>query len=284
MRKRENKIGKSLCWVIMLLLFEATVIFHAWGNTENEETVEHFHNLEVESRLLLFVEEVSALSVDLSDFSAKQLDDVQDDLFSIDIRWSTYCQAQQVEIANSDVLLDIVASYQRLKQNVTDSIQVQRHSIESLENFSNAEKFIKEQEVVYEDLLSSAKEYALIKSLAPLLEKVKGKEQLLFPDIQKMYEVAKGAAQEFPDLQSKMDNVEECFIKLKNSSAEIQALEYKPLLQRIKDYLFSFAAVAIILMFFNMVQAKIQMIKQASKKAKEYEEMMKGNQDDYPTI
>ena len=148
----------------------------------------------------------------------------------------------------------------------------------------NGEKFIKEQEVVYEDLLSSAKEYALIKSLAPLLEKVKGKEQLLFPDIQKMYEVAKGAAQEFPDLQSKMDNVEECFIKLKNSSAEIQALEYKPLLQRIKDYLFSFAAVAIILMFFNMVQAKIQMIKQASKKAKEYEEMMKGNQDDYPTI
>ena len=113
---------------------------------------------------------------------------------------------------------------------------------------------------------------------------MKGKAQLLFPDIQKMYEVAKGAAQEFPDLQSKMDNVEECFIKLKNSSAEIQALEYKPLLQRIKDYLFSFAAVAIILMFFNMVQAKIQMIKQASKKAKEYEEMMKGNQDDYPTI
>ena len=67
-------------------------------------------------------------------------------------------------------------------------------------------------------------------------------------------------------------------------SEKIQALEYKPLLERIKDYLYSLAAVAMILLFLNMVQAKIKALKQARENAKKLREMMNNEESDYPTI
>ena len=76
----------------------------------------------------------------------------------------------------------------------------------------------------------------------------------------------------------------EIVIEIKEFSEKIKAAEYKPFLQRIKDYLYSFAAVAMLLMFANMVQSKIQAIKQMRKSAKEYKELLKKNEEEIPSI
>ena len=53
--------------------------------------------------------------------------------------------------------------------------------------------------------------------------------------------------------------------------------------QRIKDYLIGLAAVAILLMFFNLLNAKIKTLKAARDQAKKMKDMMEG-QHNYPTI
>ena len=73
-------------------------------------------------------------------------------------------------------------------------------------------------------------------------------------------------------------------MEVMTNSEKIQKAEYKPFMERIKDYLMSFAAVAIILMFFNMIQAKIQAYKQMRKSAEEYKKMLQGGDDEYPSI
>ena len=81
-----------------------------------------------------------------------------------------------------------------------------------------------------------------------------------------------------------MEELEEEYIEIKGLSEKIQTAEYKPFLTRIKDYLYSFAAVAMLLMFANMVQAKIQAFQQMRKSAKEYQELLKKNEEEIPSI
>jgi hypothetical protein len=81
-----------------------------------------------------------------------------------------------------------------------------------------------------------------------------------------------------------MQKLEERYIELKALSDSIQAAEYKPFIERIKDYLLSFAAVAIILMFVNMVQAKIQAYKQLKKSTEDYIKAVRGGDDEIPSI
>ena len=88
----------------------------------------------------------------------------------------------------------------------------------------------------------------------------------------------------FSNFLPRFQPIEEKYIELKNISEKIQALEYKPWLQRIKDYLYSLAAVAMILLFLNMLQAKLKALKQARENAKKLREMMDKDNNDYPTI
>lgn len=81
-----------------------------------------------------------------------------------------------------------------------------------------------------------------------------------------------------------MNEIEQHYIDLKNTSDKIQALEYKPWFQRIKDYLFGLAAVSMILLFVNALQSKIQMLKQTRENAKKLKQMQNKEEDDYPSI
>jgi hypothetical protein len=60
-------------------------------------------------------------------------------------------------------------------------------------------------------------------------------------------------------------------------------MAYKPFIQRVKDYLMGFAAVAILLMFINLAAARIKSFKQARAQAKKLRDSLNG-QRDYPTI
>ena len=67
-------------------------------------------------------------------------------------------------------------------------------------------------------------------------------------------------------------------------SEQLQALEYKPWLQRATNSLYSIASESMILMFISMVQAKLKTLKQARENAKKLRQMLNDDQNDYPTI
>ena len=136
----------------------------------------------------------------------------------------------------------------------------------------------------YQKLYDEAVQFSLLKQTASQLEKLKAKEELTFGDVSAKYEESRTISEEFPALKKRMENIEEQYIQIKGFSEKIKAAEYKPFLTRIKDYLYSLAAVAMLLMFANMVQAKIQAFKQMRKSAKEYQELLKKNEEDIPSI
>ena len=252
---------------------------------ENEKELTSLsQSLEVEGRLLLFLDELDALAANVLRSNQEQLKKADKSLMAIDKKWSVYSQAHQEAIAADEELMNIVVSYQENKQSVTDSIQGRLHQLDSFETFQNAEKFIRGQADAYKEMFETSQKYALLKQQIPLLEKLKLKEQLAFAEITGHYESAKSISNEFSILLPKMETLEEQYIELKVMSEKIQAAEYKPFLDRIKDYLYSFAAVAILLMFVNMIQSKIQAYKQMRKSAEEYKKMLQRNENEYPSI
>ena len=80
-----------------------------------------------------------------------------------------------------------------------------------------------------------------------------------------------------------MKGMEKKFVQLQSVSAKIQEMEYKPFIQRIKDYLLGLAAVAILMMFVNLLSQKLKQLKAAREQAKKMKESMMG-QKEYPTI
>ena len=119
--------------------------------------------------------------------------------------------------------------------------------------------------------------------MASQLEKVKAKEANIFTEAQTLFAQAKEAAETFPGLEVRMKGMEKKFIELQSVSTKIQEMVYKPFIQRIKDYLIGLAAVAILMMFFNLFAQKLKQIKAARDQAKKLKESMMG-QHDYPTI
>lgn len=252
-------------------------------NGEQDLFIEETQLLEIENRMLYFYNQLQEITNKLPLNTAENISKTKQQVLAIDNKWEIYCQSRQSEIANDDSLLQIVANYQQTKQDLLDSISYKAHYLDALTNFDQAEQFITSQDSIYQQFYETAVKYSLLKQLAPQLEALKGKEQLLFSDLQAKYETAKGITQEFNELQPRFLEIEENFIMLKNCSDKIQAQAYKPLFQKIKDYLYGLAAVTIILMYINMIQAKIKALKQARENAKKFSQMMK-DENDYPTI
>lgn len=206
-------------------------------------------------------------------------------LDALNLRWDTFCRARQDEIAEDDELMDVIANFQELKQAVSDTIESKRKAVHALKDFAKADQQIISQVPFYKQLNRKAFELSLMSKLAPQLERLKSREQLMFADIEQNYAQAKAAVGLIPDLAPRMKIVEEQYIGLKSTSESIQAMEYKPLIQRLKDYLIGLAAVAIIIMFLNLAKSKYSSLKQARQNLKKYNEMMKkGQGGDYPTI
>lgn len=246
---------------------------------------EEMHLLETEGRMLHFYQELKDISAKLGQCkTTDELAEADKQVTTIDAKWNTYYQSRQIEIAEDDSLLQIVADYQLAKQNLLDSIASQKHIFDAHKDFAEAETFFQKQDSSYAQLYKTALELSLVQALTPELEKLKGKEQLLFAEAQGYYDTAKSLSEEFGELLPRFQPIEEKFIEMKNTSEKIQALEYKPWLERIKDYLYSLAAVAMILLFLNMVQAKLKALKQARENAKKLREMMNNDESDYPTI
>jgi hypothetical protein len=191
-----------------------------------------------------------------------------------------------MDIANDEELMDKVAGLEALKQTVKDTLDAKTQSVESIIKFADADKFIISQVAVYKNLYQKAYKLSLLKNLAPQLEKLKAKEQIVFTELQTNYDQAKASCEVVPVLSKRMKVLDEQYVVMKSVSEKVQALEYKPFFQRIKDYVLGVAAVAIILMFFNLAFAKFKAYRDKVKNLSKYKNMMdnQGQGTKYPTI
>ena len=281
---KTKKIPPNKWPLIALFLWTLSLCPNLYGqNDEQNLFIEETELLEIENRMLYFYNQLQEITSKLPNYTSENISKAKQQVLAIDNKWEIYCQSRQSEIANDDSLLQIVVNYQLIKQGLLDSISYKVHYLDALADFDQAEHFIASQDSIYQQFYETAVKYSLLKQLATQLEALKGKEQLLFADLTTSYESAKEIAQEFNELQPRFLKIEENFIALKNCSEKIQVQTYKPLFQKIKDYLYGLAAVTIILMYLNMVQAKIKALKQTRENAKKFSQMVK-DENDYPTI
>ena len=205
---------------------------------------------------------------------------------SLDVMWTTYTQAQQMDIANDEDLMTMVANIEAKKQSVKDTLDAKTEMVKAISDFVEADQFIMSQVNVYKKLYKRAFKLSLLKKLAPQLEKAKAREQLVFEKLQASYNSAKAATELVPSLQPRMNVLDEQFVVMKSVSEKVQALEYKPLFQRVKDYIMGLAAVAIILLFVSMMITKYKAYNDKVANLKKVNEMMnkQGKDTQYPMI
>lgn len=255
---------------------------------------------EIQSRINSYFEELEDLQEKLNRpfqitrdqrHSANYIKRLNDDLRlnerklkSVDLRWNIYYQTAQPSIANDDQLMAMVEDLNTIKQEIEDSVESKKAVIQAVKDFSAAEKFLSDQDTVYKLMGRKALELSMTSKTAPQLENLKVKEQIIFADIQSNYDKARQGAELFKVSQQDMDNLHNRYASLKNMSGKIQEMAYKPFIQRIKDYLLGVAAVAIIIMFLNMMVSKIKAAKKMKENLKKYQESINQNNNDIPTI
>ena len=253
-------------------------------------------------RMIQFIDEYNAVADQLSSLGRQlvkaqhsemnrttsaetQLTALKNHLLSIDFRWTAFTQSEQVDIAASEYLMELMPRVQQLKQAVADTLNAEFAIVGAITDFIAAERLISTQDTIYKMLYNKAVELSLVKQLAPQLEKVKAEEQTLFAKIQGGYEKAQEAAQRLPKYAQRAKQLDNQFYALKALSNKIQAMEYKPPIERIKDYLMGLACVAVVLIFANMAVTKIQAAKKAREMLKKQQELFKrNNNNDYPSI
>lgn len=203
----------------------------------------------------------------------------------LDFRWNVMIQMNQVIIADNESLMELMTQAQQIKQAIADTIASQQKQYDAINDFVEAESFIESQDSIYSRLYKEAFGLSLVQNLTPKLEKVKGEEQAMFEKIQNSYDKSKAAVEIVPILSKRATILDDKFYNIKIRSDKIQALEYKPFIQRIKDYLIGLACVAIILMFISSAVAKLNAAKKAREMLKKQKELFnKTNGKDYPTI
>ena len=287
---------KSL--LLLIAFFTLMPLVAGAQEATTEEDLESTY-VDIEERMLLFEEELNQLyalsrfqmNIDLEmpltsqllEAVSGRLSSLSQSLNSFTTRWNTYSQAQQVYIADNDSLLNMSAQIQQMQQTVNDTLTSRQQQFDQLSAFSKAEQFIWGQDKKYRTLYKQAQQYSLSPKLASQLEKVKAEESNIFSQAQEYYSQAQQASEAFPGLEVRMKGMETKFVELQSVSAKIQEMEYKPFIQRIKDYLLGLAAVAILMMFVNLLSQKLKQLKAAREQAKKMKESMMG-QKEYPTI
>lgn len=203
---------------------------------------------------------------------------------SLNVKWDAFNASYLGFISENDTLMELMAKAQLLKQSLSDTITAQQTKCQAIRDFLAAEQIVLSQDSMYNRIYKQAFRLSFIQKLTPQLEKLKAKEQAHFTPIQEAYDKAKAAAATVPQLKERAELLSESFFTIKSRSEKIQQMQYMPLMQRFKDYLIGFACFAVIFMLFNNLTTKWQAAKQKKEALKKQAEMLRKQQNDYPTI
>lgn len=241
-------------------------------------------NREMEHRMNGFVSDVASLGDNLENASKAQLDRTSRSLSLFDVKWSEYLQNNYEAIVADNDLIAIMDEFEETKTAVRNSIELRKAQIEKTEQFIKSEQFVSSQLGQYRDLKDKAFKLSLVKQGADALEKLKAKEKLDFADIENAYQTAKDAAEINPRLKDRMDSLQGLFVEIQTISGEIQKMEFKPLMTRIKDYLMSIAAVSVIMMFLVFLGTYVKSIKSAKESAEQMKQLLNKGENEPPEI
>lgn len=286
---------------LLLCLFTWPIAAQTPAPTPEEVEYDRRMCVEIERQLQRFDSELQQLSDvsnrqfrisehDLhSSYYIRSLNDkvniINRSLHALDVRWDAFTSTNLTFMSDNDSLMEHLTNTQLLHQAVTDSIAINQQRCEAIANFTNAERLIYAQDSVYSHLYQQAFRMSLVQKLTPQLEKIKAQEQVRFEQIQASYDASREAALLVPALGRRAVLLDERYYSLKAVSEKIQAMEYKPLIQRIKDYLMGLACVSVLLIFINMIVTKWKAAKQEKETLKKQREILqKNNVTNYPTI
>lgn len=273
-------------YTILLLLMQALPLAAQTEDAEAEmpEELTPAMRVEMTNRIQEFTQQMSDMRSSIPISQIPQLKNLQKLTEALDMKWNIWYQNSQALISQDESIVELVVAYQQTKESVMDSINSRKNFIQALDRLKFAERLMNGQDSVYKHFENESQLYSLSPKTAPQLENLKAKEQLLFTDIQKAFEEAKSAAGTSPSFVSRMTALEERFIAIKTKSEHIQAAQYVPFIQRIKDYIMSIAAVSIIIMFITFIIMRLQALKKARKAAEDMKKMLDGQNQEYPSI
>ena len=265
--------------VILILLLSLSLVVHA-----QQEDYDGYAAT-VQLRLQQFYDDLEQISNSIAAASPTSIDNLQNRFNSLDIRWNTYYAAQQVYIAENENMLSLVAKYQELHGVVSDSLANTTLRLNAVKIFDETKAFLIAKIPEYDAIVNKCEKLALTDKTAPQLERVKASEQLLFAKVTDQYQKGKDAIAINPSLQKREDELDNLYLDISSRSESVQQAQYKPFMERIKDYLFGFAIVALAIMFVSMIQNKIVATKQMRESLKKLKEQyIKNGEDDIPTI
>lgn len=251
---------------------------------DNDSFSRQQETLAVEAWINTYADNLSMLSGEIALASESRLKELDARLKQMSAKFEFYCQSKQDYIAADDSLMELMARYNERHQQTADSVNIQIRRLELARAFDSAEHYLATQDTVYPQLQRRSLLLSQTAKTAPLLEKLKEQEAVRFAEVDKQIQLARESITLNPSLKTRLNRLEEVYISIQKQSAQIQAAEFKPIVQRIKEHLMEIAAVGIILMFFNMVVTKIQAAKKMRESAKKMQEMLKKTNSDYPQI
>gem|GEM_PF-3650659 len=203
---------------------------------------------------------------------------------ALDLKWANFYESQQALIASDEQLMEAVTIYLETRQRTTGAIDAREKTLTQFADFVAAERIIAQNVKPYEKMYKDALTYSLVEKTAPELEKLKAKDLMLMEELTQQYTTAQQAYKDNKVLKKRWEKLDNNFIDIKGHSQQIQQMEYKPFVQRIKDHVMSLAAVAIIVMFFSFIIIRIKAardIKKAAEEAKKQRDLLNQN---IPTI
>lgn len=214
----------------------------------------------------------------------QQLKSVENFMDLVDMRWQKFYDEHSEPLGSNEELMQMVVTYQQTNALVRDAIERRREQLKAQQEFKQAVKELKRNVPLYEKMNRKAQELALLPQLQAQLEELKTKEGLEMQKLTECYNTALAAVQNDNTLKPRWEEAEKHFILIKGLSQQIQQAQFTPLMQRAKDYLMSFAAASIILMFITFIISRIAAIKKAKTAARQIKEQMEKNDMSIPTI
>lgn len=277
MTKRLYILILIVCMAINGQAQEAAAPAEAQERVLTEEQV-----LAIADELNNFMGEVSSITNSISTTKAPGMKMLEHRLIAVNVRWQSYTTLRQQDIASTPALMDMLSQYQMMYMTATDSIAAQTKRVEAQGVVNSAIMSIRQMNQKYEKMLSKATTLSLAPQTATQLEALKAEEQVIFQKLTEDYQKAQAAIELDPKLESRKRELDKVYIGIKAKSEKIQAAVYKSLLERLKDYVLTFAGVAILIMFVSMIYSKMSALKQAADAAKKLRKI--NNPSDYPTI
>lgn len=231
-----------------------------------------------------FLESTDLMLSHITEANSKDANLCKQEFYKLNLRWTKYYfSIENVALENEAVLDQVVLLDDRIKE-LEKLIDKRLLFFKQEEMFHqdlvSLQNYIKE----YDEIEKAAFSFSLTESTSEKLKELKAKEEILFGDVSAKYGSLKSCLNEFPELGDTKDEIEHLFADISIKSQNIKSAEYKPLLDRIKDYLYPLAAVSLLLMFINMIQTKISAAKALKKNAKALKALQKQNSEEYPAI